>query len=628
MLVEVFLFSALSGIHPGPPVPDKEVVDTAVTLKEVVIQNRLQRYSRELSVQPIFTKDIKDYAQAQLDQLLASQGGIVVNTYGPGGVSSASIRGLGADHTAVLWNGFNIQSPMDGGVNLAILPTSFFDQVSIQYGGNGALFGSGALGGVIHLESKPDTAQGINFSLLQTYGSFGKWFTGANVSAGFKRISSQTRVFYTEAKNDFLFHNTAKIGKPYEHQVNANSASTGVMQNLAYRIKPNQSIVASVWYQNNFSRPQPMMGAYTNHESLKWTSLRNALVWNAVAGKFTTTVKGGYFYDQNIYDNPGVEHSNHKFYVLTSEAEGTYDLGKVGSIETGLIYINEQAKSTNYAGRPTRDRGAGRMAYRFNTHYLEGFASIREEIVSSEQNPFTWSAGVRVKPMKSIALRASISKIYRLPTFNELFWSSWGNPDLQPEKGYSSDAGLEVNTLLNRTTFRFVVNGFNSHVDDWIIWMPVAGGKWSPMNINKVWSRGGEMQLSVSHRMGKLNVGGEGAFSYNVTTSNSGATKGNQLPYVPKYSGTSSLFAEYSGFRIKYSQHFSGRRFINDANVDYVDAYTVASLMVEKEFRKHDFNFRSFVRIDDIWNTEYQVMNNYPMPLRYFELGIGINFTK
>ncbi len=628
MLVNLFLFSALSVIHPELAVPDKEVVDTAVTLKEVVIQNRLQRYSRELSVQPIFTKDIKDYAQAQLDQLLASQGGIVVNTYGPGGVSSASIRGLGSDHTAVLWNGFNIQSPMDGGVNLAILPTSFFDQVSIQYGGNGALFGSGALGGVIHLESKPDTAQGINLSLLQTYGSFGKWFTGVNVAAGIGRFSSGTRVFYTEAKNDFLFHNIAKIGKPYEHQVNANSASTGVMENLVYRLKSNQSIVASVWYQNNFSRAQPMMGAYTNHESLKWTSLRNALVWNAVVGKFTSTIKGGYFYDQNIYDNPGVEHSNHKFYVLTSEAEEAYDLGKLGSLEAGLIYINEQANSTNYAGRPTRDRGAGRMAYRFNTHYIEGFASIREELVSGEPNPFTWSAGIRVKPLKSVALRASFSKIYRLPTFNELFWSNWGNPDLKAEKGYSADAGLEVNALLNQTAIRIALNAFNSHVDDWIIWMPVEGGKWSPMNINKVWSRGSEAQLSVSHRIGTLSVGGEGTFSLNVTTSNSGATVGKQLPYVPKYSGTSSLFLEYSGFRVKYSQHFSGKRFINNENVDFVSAYTVASLMVQKEFRERNFQIRSFVRIENIWNTEYQVMNNYPMPLRYFELGIGINFSK
>ncbi len=628
MLVNLFLFSALSVIHPELAVPDKEVVDTAVTLKEVVIQNRLQRYSRELSVQPIFTKDIKDYAQAQLDQLLASQGGIVVNTYGPGGVSSASIRGLGSDHTAVLWNGFNIQSPMDGGVNLAILPTSFFDQVSIQYGGNGALFGSGALGGVIHLESKPDTAQGINLSLLQTYGSFGKWFTGVNVAAGIGRFSSGTRVFYTEAKNDFLFHNIAKIGKPYEHQVNANSASTGVMENLVYRLKSNQSIVASVWYQNNFSRAQPMMGAYTNHESLKWTSLRNALVWNAVVGKFTSTIKGGYFYDQNIYDNPGVEHSNHKFYVLTSEAEEAYDLGKLGSLEAGLIYINEQANSTNYAGRPTRDRGAGRMAYRFNTHYIEGFASIREELVSGEPNPFTWSAGIRVKPLKSVALRASFSKIYRLPTFNELFWSNWGNPDLKAEKGYSADAGLEVNALLNQTAIRIALNAFNSHVDDWIIWMPVEGGKWSPMNINKVWSRGSEAQLSVSHRIGTLSVGGEGTFSLNVTTSNSGATVGKQLPYVPKYSGTSSLFLEYSGFRVKYSQHFSGKRFINNENVDFVSAYTVASLMVQKEFRERNFQIRSFVRIENIWNTEYQVMNNYPMPLRYFEFGIGINFSK
>jgi Outer membrane cobalamin receptor protein len=628
MLVEVFVFFVLSGVPHEPVASDKTVKDTAITLKEVVIQNRLQRYSRELSVLPIFKKDIKEYAQTQLDQLLSNQGGIVINTYGPGGVSGASIRGLGTDHTAVLWNGFNIQSPINGGVNLAILPTSFFDQVSIQYGGNGALFGSGALGGVIHLESKPDTSQGVNLSLLQTLGSFGKSFTGANIDVGFGKLTSGTRLYYTEAKNNFLFHNTSKIGKPFEHQVNANAASFGVMQNLTYKLKPNQSVAASIWYQDDFSRPQPMMGAYTNHESLKWTSLRNALVWNTVNGKFTSSVRGGYFYDQNIYDNPGVEHSNHKFYVLTGEAESVYELGNVSSFEAGLIYVNEQVKSTNYAGRPTRDRGAGRVAYRFTTRYLEGFASVRKELVSSESNPFTWSAGVRVKPIKLIAIRASISKIYRLPTFNELFWSNWGNPNLNPEKGYSSDAGIEINSLLNSTTLRWAMNVFNSNVEDWILWMPVSGGKWSPMNINKVWSRGSETQFSISHREGKMNVGMDNTCSYNVTTFNSGVAKGNQLPYVPKFSGTTSLFVEYSGFRLKYSQRFSGKRFINDASVGYVDAYTVASIMAEKQFLTHDFTLRSFLRIDNIWNSEYQVMNNYPMPLRYFELGIGINFSK
>jgi vitamin B12 transporter len=119
--------------------------ENPVKLKEVrVVSERLHDYAVGATVVSPDSGMIKLHRNSSLSSLLANTSGLSVKTYGAGGLASVSIRGGSTDHTAVMWNGLNIQSPMNGGVNLSVMPVHFFNNVEVQHGGAGTLFGSGA----------------------------------------------------------------------------------------------------------------------------------------------------------------------------------------------------------------------------------------------------------------------------------------------------------------------------------------------------------------------------------------------------------------------------------------------------------------------------------------------------
>src|SRR5665213_1406037 len=90
---------------------------------------------------------LNHYSTGNLADLLANESQVFIKSYGLGSLAMSSFRGAGAEQTAVLWNGFNLQSPMNGLLDLSLVPINFMDEVRLQYGGAGALWGSGAVGG-------------------------------------------------------------------------------------------------------------------------------------------------------------------------------------------------------------------------------------------------------------------------------------------------------------------------------------------------------------------------------------------------------------------------------------------------------------------------------------------------
>jgi iron complex outermembrane receptor protein len=94
------------------------------------------------------------YNTSSLADLLSSQSTLHIKSYGNANIATTSMRGGNANHTALLWNGLNIQNAMLGQTDLSIIPTLFFDNVSLEYGGGSAMWGSGAIGGSIHLQNK------------------------------------------------------------------------------------------------------------------------------------------------------------------------------------------------------------------------------------------------------------------------------------------------------------------------------------------------------------------------------------------------------------------------------------------------------------------------------------------
>jgi len=634
MLCKAIILVGLSYFSPVKPDGDPPV-DT-INIEGIVVSSKLQRYSSGLSLKIIPSIELKSSKQMLLSDMFGSLSNVLVNSYGPGGIALVSLRGLGTYHTSILWNGINLQSPMHGGVNLSSIPINFIDQIAIQYGGNGALFGSGAIGGTIHIDNSLELGKGHSAEFYQTYGSFNSIFSGLNYTYSGSNVASSTRFFYSESDNNFRFHNTARIGKPYENQENSNSSKIGLLQNFVFNLSKKHKITSSTWFQKAFNRFPPMMTSYTNNEYENFDFIRSVVQWRSSYSILDINTKGSFFNENQQYRNPGTgEASDHKLNTGTFESEAIIKINNNHRLETGINICYEEVSSTNYFSHKKRTRPATSLTYKFSNDdgKFELFAGVREEMVETKTNPITWSVGSRLKLSKSFNLRGNISRNYRIPAMNDLYWSNgWGNPYLKPEQGYGEEIGLDYLHVNDRSNLLAKFSVFNNNVTDWIIWMP-NGSVWNPSNTKKVWSRG--LDLSLNYIMHFVNwsfsteLNGTSTLSTNEkSAAETINTIGKQLPYVPKIKAGITVAVIYKSNRIKYCHSYNGKRYTNVDNTMQIDPYTYANLSLEKSFEQKLFTINTFLRIDNLLNEEYQVKDQYPMPLRSYQLGVSILFNK
>ena len=149
--------------------------------------------------------NIESHVTDNLADLLSKETPIYIKSSGPGGLSTISIRGAGASHTQLYWNGISINSPTLGQLDLATLPVAFIDEAEIHLGASSVVDGSGGLGGAIQLNTSANYKNKLNTTFRKELGSFGIDKTLFSINAGNKKFQSKTSLFRNSSFNDFKY---------------------------------------------------------------------------------------------------------------------------------------------------------------------------------------------------------------------------------------------------------------------------------------------------------------------------------------------------------------------------------------------------------------------------------------
>ncbi|MEO6302076.1 MAG: TonB-dependent receptor plug domain-containing protein, partial [Bacteroidia bacterium] len=165
---------------------------------------------------------------------------VFIKSYGPGALSTTAFRGGNASQTAVLWNGFNLQNAMLGQSDLALMPSFLFENIEVEYGGSSSLWGSGAVGGSIHLKNKSAFDQGLKTSANFGAGSFGLKNISSSVLYSRKRFISSSKIYSSSSNNNFNYKDTTDKENPIKQQKNASYNFLGLMQELKFLINSKQ----------------------------------------------------------------------------------------------------------------------------------------------------------------------------------------------------------------------------------------------------------------------------------------------------------------------------------------------------------------------------------------------------
>ncbi len=625
-----------------------QATDTALhSLNEVIILETKQ-YLLQPSKKTIETDSIilARYATTSLAELLSGQSTIHIKSYGNGNIATTSMRGGNANQTAILWNGLNIQNAMLGQNDLSIIPGGLFENVSLEYGGGSALWGSAALGGSIHLQNKLSFNQGFKTKVLTSAGSFETKKIATTVVLSYKKFASSTRVYYTGSKNNYTYKDTADKEQPEKQISHADYVMKGLLQELSFLANSYQKINVRFWY-TDANRNLPSYSAAISQQSQQDKNLKLMADWNYSKRNLNSTIRAAYFNDKlNYNDSIANIYSKSIIHTFIAESDNIYTFGN-HRLNFGLNYTQYKSnlfdKSTQQFGQEQRDtimqheldKTAIFAAYqltlldaKFNYNI-----AVRKEFTNQTVIPFTGNTGIRYQLFKQIALKINANRSYRQPTLNDLYWPQSGNPNLKPEDSYEADGGIEAKYSKNNFSVLMEGTYFNRHTTNWIIWLPGKNGNWIPKNIAEVYSRGTETKTELSYNKRDLKIKLIVNTSYVLSTNEKSTGEndnsiGRQLIYTPRYTGQASFVINYKQFVFLVNQTYTGYRFTTTDNTKWLYPYYLTNIKISYNYSFQTMNMELFAGVNNLFNKNYVVVTNRPMPLRNFEAGLILQYTK
>lgn len=577
---------------------------------------------------------IKHDDGATLTDVLSNESPLYFKTYGNGQLATVSFRGTSASHTAVMWNGINVNSPTLGQSDFSLWPSFLLEDVSLQYGAGSALYGTDAVGGSVLLSQATPEFNGYKkVEVRQEAGSFGHWLSGIKVAFGSKRLEYKTKVFYRSLENDFSY-TSPKIGFE-KKQTNAAVTNYGFDQQVNWKISESKRLAVQGQYVYNFREVQPTVTSNDADEVLKDQNTRIAVNYQQDIKKGLLFATLGYIINDQLYDRRSTTRSDQ----LNALFQYDFSIGSTTNIKAGANWTKYFVKSNGFDSRLTEDRYDGFISLRqqVNSIWLLSF-NLRQSIYADRYAPLAPSLGneftILNRKTSKITLRAQVARAYRIPTFNDRFWNPGGNPELKPESGYNAEVGGEFIHKDDRNEFRFELTHYRSWIDQWIIWLPNSTTIWSPFNLSKVNTNG--IETGLTHTLignnDKLHSGVSYALTNSINKKGLNAsdvkTIGKQLPYVPVHSGHAFLRYERKRWSSEFQLNYVGKRYTTLDNEDYqaLKAYALLSASIGRKFSWSWCDASIRLSGNNLFNTYYENIENMAMPGRNYLLTLNVKF--
>ena len=656
---------------------NKDWVRKGIYIPEVTVYG--QRPMKEIGAQQTKFDSVvlKENIALSMADILTFNSSIFVKSYGRATLSTVSFRGTSPSHTQVTWNGMRINNPMLGMTDFSMIPSYFIDDASLLHGTSSVNETGGGLGGAVKMSTTPAQNRGFGLQYIQGIGSFKTFDEFLRLTYGNDHWQISTRAVLSTSPNDYKYRNRDKKENIYDEEMNivgqyypternksGSYCDFHLLQELYYNTGKGDRLGLNAWYINS-NRELPMLTTdYGNDMDFdnrqREQTFRGIVSWDHIRSNWKVAAKAGYIYTWMAYDykrdvgNGSMAHmtrSRSKINTLYGQAEGEYYIGKKW-LFTANISAHQHFVESRDKNIILQEGSKGIVGYKKARIELSGSASvkwrpierlglsmvIREEMYGNDWTPIIpafFIDGVLSK-VGNITAKASVSRNFRFPTLNDLYFLPGGNPDLRKESGWSYDAGV---------SFAFGKKGiyslkgsaswFDSRINDWILWLPTTKGFFSPKNIKDVHAYGVELQANFDIALTKeWHLSLDGSYSWTPSInegepiSAADRSVGKQLPYVPKHSATITGRISWRKWSFLYKWCYYSERFTMSSNdltlTGRLPEYFMSNISLEKifSFRWADLSLKG--TINNLFNEEYLSVLSRPMPGINFEFFIGI----
>jgi vitamin B12 transporter len=616
-----------------------------------------------LAITVVQRTDIEKMNGTTLADIVSATPGIFVKDYGAvSGIKTVSQRGLGAEHTLVLLDGVRISSAQYGSQDLGLLPVDEIGSVEIVRGGQSASFGADAVAGIINIVSLPIEAKG-KVRVLGSAGSFG--YRRYHVSASEGNGRDGIRISFGEEKSDgdfpFQFRNGQQVAELRRGNSDLLARYGSMHGRIGFGDRSDLSVRLSA-YHSERGVGGVVVSPYSLSIARQWDKdyLLQANSTTRFAGDSQLRVKGQIHSSYERYQDSrlvvgGILLDN-SFRNLDFRLEPQYEfsLGDSSRIAVGTELVRTSAIGNSVKNEPTREQAAAYVAGEISVLKGEGvvsqislFPAMRIDAATAMSPEWSPQLGfilqfknlaTEVPRNPGVILRGSVSRNFRIPTFNELYFAGGGgigNPSLKPERSTSIDAG----GLLHFSLFGdHTMSGtyFLNDMTDRVVWTAAGVGNVTPRNLRKVRSQG--IEATYAWQLPDDLVEAALHYTSSYSRKRSGDYPGDpvintQLIYVPEeafsaWIGSGIEWEEgllrEAGVRIGYS--FTGFRYYTEDNTAFLPGYSVCDLTVRTKLAFGSLGFSVKGEVNNLFDKKYQVIPGYPMPGRSFRMTFGVEY--
>lgn len=679
-IVAALLFPAALHAQGGAQPPQEAAAEARpernIAIREVPIWGR--RPMKEIGVErtTFDSVTLKENIALSIADVLTFNSPLFVKQYGRATLSTVSFRGTGPSHTQVTWNGMRINNPMLGMTDFSMIPSYFIDDASLLHGTSSVNEAGGALGGVVKLSTAPAAADGFGLQYIQGIGMYRTFDEFLRLTWGDEHWQVSTRAVYQSSRNDYKYRNRDKkeniydeemniVGSYYPVERNKSGAfdDVHVLQEIYYNTGRGDRFGLNAWYINS-NRELPLLTTdyaddtrFENRQ--REHTLRSVLSWDRLRRDWKVGAKAGYIHTWMAYDyrrDPGngimtsMTRSRSRIDTFYGQAAGEYTVGDewlftadialhqhfVRSADKNIVLQQGDKAIVGYdQGRVEIDAAVSakwRPAERLGLS-----AVLREQLYGTK-----WAtvpalfADYLLSKRGNVVAKASVSRNFRFPTLNDLYFLPGGNPDLKNETGVQYEAGLSFAVGRDAIyTLSGSASWYDQRIDDWILWLPTTKGFFSPVNIKEVHAYGVEVRADLSVMLARgLKLDLDGTFSWspsiNVGEPMSPADQsvGKQLPYEPEFSGTATGRLAWRSWGLLWQFCYYSERYTMSSNditlTGRLTPYVMNNLSLEKgfAFRRADLSLKA--TINNLFNEEYLSVLSRPMPRMNCEFFINV----
>ncbi len=621
------------------------------------------------SLQVIEKKDIENVPSLQVSDVLKLFAGIVIKDYGGvGGMKTVAMRGFGSQHTVVGYDGIALSDCQTGQIDLSKFTLFNVEQISLNSGTDDDIFLPARLmaaASLIHIRTVRPTflpKKPINLEVRFTGGSFGLLNPSLTMENrifqkkgdSYPVVSSALSVNYLQSDGNYpftIFYGGKGDSTSVEKRQNSDVKSISVEENIFADFNGHSKLNAKFYYYNS-QRGLPGAVVFYNTSSKQRLFDENAFgqvhYENRFNRKFAYQVNAKFNFARQKYLDP--EYLNAAGFVDNRYIQREYYLANTFlyaphrmvslSFSNDLIYGNMSANVSDFV-YPSRFQSLSALSLFVDTRHVDVRACLlhtgvvnktRLGAAADDLSRFTPSVAVSVQPILSEALhfRAFYKNIFRLPTFNDLYYNEVGNKNLLPEETHQVDVGISYSKsfLKKRLSFSVIADGYYNLVNNKIVAIPSKNlFVWSMLNYGRVEITGLDATVSFDYQIiRELTVRLNGCYTLQRAvdkTSPEGKTYQHQIPYTPLHSGSATIMFSTPWFDVSYMLVAAGKRYALQQNIS---ANELAPYVDQSVSVGHDFFIKKKVTLGlkiellNLADCHYEIIRNYPMPGRSFRI--------